>query len=132
MLLTLMTSAKFKSFPQIAHTDPHKKNNFEIFNNSVKSLLEKTSVEAKKTLFKFYNCQNILESLFEIDKELRVFKTASQVILTRLLDYNYGTLFSLYFSSDLFKLRPKNLAFKLWEDILEDLAKNFEKFVNFD
>lgn len=130
MLLTLLTSAKFKSFPQLQHTDPHKKNNFELFNNTVRSVLEKTSQEAKKTIFKFYHCKSIIDSLLEIDKEIKLFKTASQEILSRLLEYNYGTVFSLYFNSDLFRLRPKNLAFKIWEDMLEDLAKNFEKYVN--
>eukprot|EP00340_Litonotus_pictus_P004980 CAMPEP_0170517406 /NCGR_PEP_ID=MMETSP0209-20121228/3413_1 /TAXON_ID=665100 ORGANISM="Litonotus pictus, Strain P1" /NCGR_SAMPLE_ID=MMETSP0209 /ASSEMBLY_ACC=CAM_ASM_000301 /LENGTH=614 /DNA_ID=CAMNT_0010802647 /DNA_START=8 /DNA_END=1852 /DNA_ORIENTATION=- len=130
MLLTLLSGCKLKSFPQITHSDPHRKNNIEFFSQSVKEIVEKLSLEAKKTVFKLLKSPEILESLFKLESEIIGYKNISFQLLKTILELPYGKVMSMYFKSDLFQLRQKSLAMKIYEDRIDFLSKNFESYVN--
>ena len=128
ILLIVISSCKFKTFTNINHTDPHKKNNILLFNQTLKAIFSMNKIE-KQTIEKLYNREQIIKSLLMLNDEILSEKIIFLEIIRGILNTNYGKMLSLFYSSNLFQNREKNQMSLGLEEIFEELGRKFYTFI---
>lgn len=133
LLLNIFGSNKLKPFPQLNHSDPHKNNNIELFKTSISELFSSKSSEVRKTVLSL-KLTTIVQSFLELDTEVVKFKILSLEILKKVLNMTYGSLFKMYFSSEMYinRIIDKNLSedCKKIEIFHNEIALKFDDFLS--
>lgn len=128
IFILLITNGKFKSFPQIMHNDPHKKNNIKLFDSILFEVILKNECSLKRSLKTLFNKRDILQSLLLFDKEIASEKLILFELLKAFLHSKYGKLVNLFFNSDFFIHREKfdnSAVEKKYEELGKDMHRYF-------
>lgn len=128
ILLIVISSCKLKTFTNISHNDPHKKNNTLLFNQTLKVIFSLNKNE-KQTVQKLFNNEQIIKSLLMLNDEILSEKIIFLELIRGILNTNYGKMLSLFYSSSLFLKREKNQMSLGLEEIFEELGRKFYTYI---
>jgi hypothetical protein len=131
IFILLITNSKFKALPQINHTDPHKKNNTVLFDTHMIDLFSPNSkFSIKRSLITLFNNKDIIKSLMQFDQEIMTEKLILLELLKAMMYSKYGKLAGIFFTSEQFLTRDKNIENLPLEGRFDELGKTLYEYMS--